>query len=199
MKLLRESTDYHITPVGLHQARCSGMIEVGTIESTFNGITKLSPKVIGEFEILDWNDGCGNTPILTQIYTVSVHPKSKLRKDMEMLNGKAFNNEQLSLMDTNWMIGRHCLLNVVHVDVNGFVVAKINAVLPLLPSTPPLEAVHQDRYFNIDRPDLRVFIELAEWTKKMIRQSQEWPSFSCGEGWENLTSPDKSASNEPSF
>lgn len=198
MKLVRKALSYHIVPTGLHLARCCAMIETGTSGSTYNGRTIIAPKVIGRFEILDWHDGYGNTPLLNQIYTVSGHPRSRLRQDMEQLSGRAFTDDELDTMDTSWMVGRYCMLDVTHAESNGFMNAKIAEILPVTDSTALVEPVHPDCVFTIDAPDLKVFSEFPTWIKTMIKQSDEWKGFPRTNGWEiHFHNPPEAVNDSP--
>lgn len=198
MKLARKSLAYHITPVGLHVARCFGMIEIGSTVSTFNGKSSINPKVVAQFEILDWHDGYGNTPVVNHFYTVSGHPKAKLRQDMEMLNGNAFTDTELEDIDTTWMIGRYCMVNISHAEANGFLNPKITAVLAVPPSTTLPDPVNPDCVFSVATPDLAVFSELPGWAKRMIKSSPEWVDFPRTNGWEiHLDNPPEAANQTP--
>jgi hypothetical protein len=199
MKLARKSTSYHVTPVGLHHARCFSIIEIGTNEGTFNGKTVVIPKVVAQFEILDWNDGYGNIPIVNQIYTISSHPKSRLRRVMELLKGRKFTSDELDEIETKWMVGQHCILNIFHVESNGYTNAKIADVLPVSASTSLPDPVYPDRIFTVETPDLDVFRVLPIWIRKMIQGSAEWPHFKQVDGWQTYFDNVQDAANNTSY
>lgn len=199
MSLPRKMPTYDTLPTGLHIARCFGMLEIGSVQSTFNGKTSINPKAIAQFEILDWHDSYGNTPVVNHFYTVSGHPKAKLRQAMEMLNGKSFTDTELDVINASWMVGQYCMINISHVEANGFVNPKITAVLAVPPSTVLPDPVNVDQVFSVTTPDLSVFNELPIWVKRMIKSSPEWNDFPRSNGWEiHLDNPPEAA-NQPQF
>ena len=106
-----------IVPSGTHLARCYQMIHIGTVEWEYNGEQKFSNKVRLTFELpneMREFSGEQKPMVISKEYTLSMHEKSNLRKDLEMWRGKQFTNKELASFDLMLMLEESCNLTVIH-------------------------------------------------------------------------------------
>lgn len=110
-----ESTgNFERTPEGTHVARCISIVDMGVQTSTFSGEEKSAHKVHVAFE-LSYERTSDNKPmIVSKRYTVSLHEKASLRKDLEAWRGKSFTKEELDAFDLAKLIGVACMVTVKH-------------------------------------------------------------------------------------
>lgn len=145
-----EGTKFTPAPAGVHQAVCVDVIDMGVLEVTYAGETKKKHKVRVAWQI-DALMEDGKTPFLAQKrYTLSLHEKAGLRKDLESWRGRAFTAEELKGFDLEKLLGANCQLNIVHEAKNGTVYANIMAVMPLGKNMPKMSAINYVRHK--DRP-----------------------------------------------
>lgn len=131
-----KNTSFEIAPMGPQQAVCAFVEDIGTHESTYNGQIKRAHQIVICFELaehMQTGDYAGKPFMLSNFYTLSLHEKSRLSKDLECWFGKKFTPEQrVNGFDVQKLIGHNCLLNVVeNTKDNGDVVAKIGGIMPL--------------------------------------------------------------------
>jgi hypothetical protein len=118
-------------PAGAHASICVDVIDKGVLEVTYQGKTKQQHKIdivwqIGE----DMDDG---RPFRVQKrYTLSLHEKAALRKDLESWRGRAFAEAELEGFDVESIVGVACLLNVIHkLSGGGLPYANVSTVMRL--------------------------------------------------------------------
>lgn len=72
--------------------------------------------------------------LVSQWYTLSLHEKANLRKDLDAWRGKSFTDEDLKEgFDVEKLVGAPCLLNVTQSksEKNGKVYANVSSIMPL--------------------------------------------------------------------
>lgn len=140
-------------PQGVHQAVCVDVVDMGLMETTFQGVTKMQHKVRIVWQIEEaMEDG---KPFLVQKrYTLSLHEKAQLRKDLESWRSRPFTDAELKRFDVETILGVNALLNVMHVSKDGKTYANVTAVMPIKKG---MAAMRADRYVRVqDRPDAAV-------------------------------------------
>ena len=111
------STKKEIVPSGTHIARCYSMIHIGTVEWEYSGEQKFSNKVRLTFELpneMREFSGEQKPMVISKEYTLTMHEKSNLRKDLEMWRGKQFTHKELGNFDLIEILEECCNLNVIH-------------------------------------------------------------------------------------
>jgi hypothetical protein len=109
--------DFEVAPAGSHSAVCVDVIDLGVLSVTFGGQTKAQHKVKVVWQI-DEARRDGKPHQVSQRYTLSLHEKASLRKDLESWRGKPFTEAESSGFDLETLIGIPCMLSVVH-NVKG--------------------------------------------------------------------------------
>jgi len=72
-------------------------------------------------------------------YTVSLHEKARLRKDLETWRGRKFTKDELDQFDLEKLLGANCQLQIVHqVADDGRTFGNVQAIVPLGKGMQPL-------------------------------------------------------------
>lgn len=106
-------------PAGNYIARCYQMIELGTItEFVINKTVTLKKVRIGwelPTELKVFDPAKGEQPLaISKEYTLSMHEKSNLRKDLKSWRGRDFTEDEAKAFDITKLIGAPCMLNIIH-------------------------------------------------------------------------------------
>lgn len=173
-------------PAGVHIGRCFSLIDLGTQHSSGQYGEKFQHKVRISWELFgeDENgepltvDVDGKTMPLTisKSYTMSLHEKAGLRKDLAAWRGRDFTDEEARGFDVSKLIGAYCMVNVTTSESNGKTYSNVAGLTPLpaaLKNAKPA-AVHENVLFNLDEPDLKVFDSFHEKLQEAIKRSPEW-------------------------
>jgi len=113
---------------------------------------------------------------ISKSYTVSLHEKAGLRKDLAAWRGRDFTDEEAKGFDVSKLIGAYCMVNVTTSESNGKTYSNVAGLTPLpaaLKNAKPA-AVHENVLFNLDDPDLSVFDSFHEKLQEAIKKSPEW-------------------------
>jgi len=96
----------------------------------------------------------GRPFLVTQIYTLSLHEKANLRKDLESWRGRPFSEEELKGFDLERLIGVPALVNVIHVKSknDGKVRARLSSIMGL-PKGMTAPGIHPDYVRKQDRKE----------------------------------------------
>ena len=187
-------------PAGMHLARCYRIIDLGTQKTSWNGVDKMSPKVLFQFEIHSEDDN-GN-PLLTtegkplaisKQYTLSLNENAALRKDLQSWRGRAFTEDELKAFDLQNVLGQWCMLSVVHSQVQDKIYANVDNVNPVPASIKKAglpEGVNATVLFSIRSADMAVFETFTDNLKNKIKSSPEW------EAWQDAPAPTAAPKSE---
>jgi len=140
--------DFQPAPEGVHAAVCVDVVDLGLIEVTWDNETRMQHKVLLSWQIAE--DHNGKPYLVTKRYTLSLHLKSGLRKDLESWRGKAFTPAEEIAFDLESILGANCLLNIQHRQAGDRVFANVVAIMPLPRGMAKLE--QRDYIRKQDRP-----------------------------------------------
>jgi hypothetical protein len=185
----KDSGGGNFTPVppGAYVARCYQVIDLGTQTTTFQGDTKVAHKLRLSWEIFGEDDAGlpltvsfgGKTMPMTiaKSYTVSLHEKASLCKDLSAWRGREFTPEEKKAFDVSKLLGAYALINVTNGPAaNGKIYANVAGLSPLpkaLAANKPA-GIHELVRFDLDNPDMAVFEELPPFIQEQIRSAPEW-------------------------
>jgi hypothetical protein len=142
------SKDFQPAPAGMHQAVCVDVVDLGILDVTWQGQTKRQHKVNLAWQINKMRDD-GKPFLVFKRYTLSLHEKSGLRKDLESWLGHKFGPDEEAGFDVECVIGLNCLLNITHKTTAEKTYANVVSVNPLLDGMPKIQA--RDYIRKIDR------------------------------------------------
>lgn len=113
---------------------------------------------------------------ISKSYTVSLHEKATLRKELAAWRGKDFTDEEARGFDVSKLIGAYCMVNVTSSETNGKTYSNVAGLTPLpgaLRNAKPAP-VHEHVVFDLDAPDMAVFNSFHDKLQDAIRRSPEW-------------------------
>jgi hypothetical protein len=188
-------------PQGVFIGRCYSLIDLGTQLSVGQFGEKLQHKIRIGWELFG-EDEQGN-PLTIDVegkempmtisknYTVSLHEKAGLRKDLAAWRGKDFTDEEAKAFDVSKLIGVYCMVNVTTSETNGKTYSNVAGLTPLpgaLKASKP-EPVHEAVIFNLDSPDMSIFETFHDKLKETIQKSPEWAARQrkAGSGFDDMS------------
>ena len=185
--IARKSAPRKLIPADNHLARCCRMIMVGTVDEDFQGKKKHLEKVRIQWELPDIiisKEGEEDKVATIEVeYTLSMDSKANLRRDINGWRGLALTEKEANAFDITVLLGKCCLLNVIHQNGKGDNSEKVYekvasvAALPKVGGKPmPVpEAVNKPRFFNYGKNFDNVFLEaLPDFIKTKMKGSDEY-------------------------
>lgn len=130
-------SNFKPAPAGVSVAVCCDVVDLGMLKTTYPGkpdAIKHKIKVVWMLAELD--PEIGKRPTVQQRYTLSLHEKAALRRDLESWRGRTFTAEERAGFDVEKVIGVPCMLNLVHHESKGSVYANVSAIMPVPKGTP---------------------------------------------------------------
>jgi len=184
MKIIASNTGgstYEPVPAGTYIARCFSMVHIGTVMEQFQGESKLQNKVRISWELPTetkvFKEERGEEPYtLGKEFTLSLNEKATLRKFLESWRGKAFTEEEAKSFDISALLGKPCMLNVIHKvsQKSGKTYAEIASVSPMMKGITCPEQVSPTFVFGYDPFEEWRFNELPEYLKDKVKTSLEY-------------------------
>lgn len=178
--LARDKGGQDFPPIdpGTHHAVCYGVVDLGTHENTIYG-TK-AQKIWIAWELPDQRieyDKDGKhynvARSISKIYTLSIHEKSNLGKDLVSWRGKQFTDEEKQGFDILTILGANCLLQVVHQQKNGKTYANISTIAKLMKNMQKLKPENPLIQYSIETNGFEIPDNIPDWVKKLIAKSEE--------------------------
>jgi hypothetical protein len=172
--------NYAPIPQGNYVARCYSMIEIGTIEEEFQGEKKKAHKVRLSFEFPTeqkvFKEENGEQPyVLSKEFTLSMHEKSALRKFLESWRGKSFSEIETKSFDITVLVGKPCMINVIHKESkNGNVNAVIGSVGAMPKGLACPEQINKTQVLSYDNFDTDLFNSLPDFLRDKIKSSAQY-------------------------
>jgi len=173
--------NYALPPAGTHIARCFYVCDFGTQIVEFQGERKTHHKVRVGFELPTekhvFDESKGEEPFtVSKEYTLSLHEKSNLRRDLESWRGRPFTEEESKGFGIEKLIGQPCMLAVMHEpkkDGSGKF-AKVTALTrpPKGLECPP--AVLKPWKYEIEQGRDSVYARLPEWMRAKVDGCMEF-------------------------
>lgn len=181
-------------PSGVHIGRCYSLIDLGTQLTSGQFGEKLQHKIRIGWELFGEDDegkpltvevdGQLKPMTISKNYTVSLHEKASLRKDLAAWRGKDFTDEEAKGFDISKLVGVYAMVNVTTSETNGKTYSNVAGLTPIpsaLKNAKP-EGVHAFIKFNLDAPDMIVFGTFHAQLQDTIRKSPEWQEFQKAKG-----------------
>lgn len=163
--------DFQIISTGVKVARCVWMIDLGTHHNP--KFDKTEHKVLVSWEVPGELMDDGRPFFISNRYTVSLHEKANLRKDLESWRGKTFTDAELEGFDLRNVLDVPCYINVIHNESDGKTYANIASIMPLPKEMKCPAAVNDIVAFDIDDYTSEQLNALPEWIQTVINKSDE--------------------------
>lgn len=169
--------DFQQPPEDTHVAVCIRLIDLGTQNEEYLGKKKQVEQLMIGWELPNALMDDGRPFMVSRIYTKSLNEKANLRSDLENWRGKDFTEEELKGFDERKLLGKACLLQIIHKKKQGGgTTAKVSAVMKLPAGTTPPAPKNELLHFSLEpehfKPEL--YEKLTEWTRKKIALSPEY-------------------------
>lgn len=179
---------FQLAPAGAHPARCIHVIDLGTQHDTYMGKPKIQRKVRIGWELVNEKavfieEKGEESFMIGQDYTMSLGEKANLRHMLESWRGKPFTADELKGFNLNVLLGKSCLVNVIHKKsiATKRDYAQVTSVVPLpkgmqcaKPSLPKVS-------YEIEDGENDAFSALPEWIQDKIKASQEFKGENTSE------------------
>lgn len=180
------NSNFKRVPPGAYIGRCFNLIDLGTQFTDGQYGPKSQHKIKLGWELFgdDENgqpltidiDGKDMPMTISKSYTVSLHEKALLRKDLAAWRGKDFTEEEAKAFDVAKLLGAYAMVNVTHSETNGKTYTNVAGLTPIpgvLKNAKP-DPVHANVLFDLDKPDMAVFATFHEKLQEAIKRSPEW-------------------------
>jgi hypothetical protein len=192
-------------PAGVFIGRCYSLIDLGTQLSSGQFGEKLQHKIKIGWELFGEDeqgapltidvDGKEMPMTISKSYTVSLHEKAGLRKDLAAWRGRDFTEEEAKAFDVSKLLGAYCMVNVTTSENNGKTYSNVAGLTPLpgaLKNAKPA-GVHANQVFDLDNPDMKLFNTFHEKLQEAIKRSPEWAAKNgkkAGSGFDDFPADD---------
>lgn len=173
-------------PAGVFIGRCYSLIDLGTQASSGQFGEKKQHKIRIGWELFGEDEGGNQLTVISggrempmtinKIYTISLHEKAALRRDLTAWRGKDFSENEVKAFDVSNMVGEWCMVNVTTSETNGKIYSNVGGLTPLpgaLKNSKP-NPVHEHVVFDLDAPDMTVFAGFHSKLQEIIMRSPEW-------------------------
>lgn len=183
------SGNFKRVPQGVFIGRCYSLIDLGTQHTTGQYGDKQQHKIRIGWELFGEDeqgepltidvDGKMMPLTISKSYTVSLHEKSGLRRDLAAWRGRDFTDEEAKAFDVSKLLGAFCMINVTTSETNGKTYSNVAGITPLpgaLKNSKPAP-VHDNVIFDLDNPDMEVFATFHEKLQDAIKKSPEFAAI----------------------
>jgi len=133
MVVAKGTKEFERPSTGSQVGICINIFDLGLQKTTFKGEdTGLKHQVVIRWELaqkMTEGNYAGQRFLITKKYTVSLHEKATLRKDLESWLGIAFTDSQiLEGFDLDTLLGKSCLLGVAKTETGNVKVSTLMAL-----------------------------------------------------------------------
>jgi len=178
-----EGGDFTPPPAGTFPAICYRFIDLGTQQTTYKGEQKEQHKILLSWELKDEEcmmeiEGQMLPMTIHQRFTWSMHEKAVLRKTLESWRGAKFKDSDFGPggFDVKNLLGKPCLLAIVHATSGDKTYANVSSVLKLAKGMQAGHLVNPTAFLSLERGEFRqeVFDQLSDGLKSAIKKSPEY-------------------------
>lgn len=169
---------------GVFQAVCYGIYDLGTQYS--EKWNKSAHRVLIVWEIpeqridIDRDDKTVNLPrAISKEYTLSLHAKAGLKKDLESWRGRTFTKEELSGFDLANILKANCMIQVLHTTKDDKTYANVVSIMPLMKGVEKKAPENPIVLFSLS--DKKPIPETTPpWIATKIQAAAEWAGSPTG-------------------
>jgi hypothetical protein len=205
-----KNTERQLPEAGATVGVLFSLVDLGTQEVTWDGETKWTPKLRLAFELPEQViEGevteNGKTTKVTKPMVVSIEltrslgERATLRKHLETWRGQAFTSKELASFSLKNLLGKACLLTLVHkTSQAGRNYCAIQGIAKLPKSMKaPATTQNSQVFYEIEQGEGGQFSELPEWLQEKIRASKELSGASSAPQVKAATSTDADGNPMP--
>jgi hypothetical protein len=166
-----ETKGFEEVPEGGHKAICYRIVDAGTAEEEFNGEKKLQHRIYIFWELPEIKMDDGRPMSIFREYTLSLHERSNLYKDVMSWRNKPFTTDEIHSFDVTELLKKGCKVNVGRTSGDRAKVTSINS----------LPSAFDDNENLRDLPtsnEVQVF-DLEDYCKEWSGQSNDASKAMC--------------------
>jgi hypothetical protein len=172
-------TKREIVKAGTHIATCYSMIHIGTVEWEYQGEKKWSNKVRFTFELPNEMRDFGGEQkpmVISKEYTLSLHEKSNLRKDLESWKGASLTAEDMRSFDITQLLSKSAMLSIIHkTSKGGNEFAQIGNVSAPMNGMEIPKQINETFIFNYEDNFNQEWLDIQpQWIQEQIKASSEY-------------------------
>ncbi len=116
--------DFTPAPEGLHHSVCIDAVDLGMVDGNF-GKKRMVSLAWQTKQVMD----NGKPYLIIKRYGATLHPKSKLRADLESWRGRKFTEDEAVEFDLEKLIGANCQLMIIHNVKDGNTYANVASIV----------------------------------------------------------------------
>lgn len=182
--LAKAAPSFDPIPAGSAIATCVQVVDLGTQTYQYQGKDITSRKIRVTWE-LPYQKRTDDKPhLVSNSYTLSLSDKAALRKDLESWLGRALTaDEKKDGYDVRQLLGKSCMLGVIHKEKDGKTYSNINAIMPLPVGMDAPTQVTPSLFFSLVSSQ-QVAAEiggLPEFVSELIKKSPEYQRLVGGD------------------
>ena len=115
-----------------HVAICIGVWDIGIHESVWEGKVSQKRKLLIRFEVEELmpedSEYKGKHKCINRYFNATLWEQGALRPAIEAIIGKALTQEEAEQLDLQSLVGKACMLDIIHKTRNGKVIPEIKAI-----------------------------------------------------------------------
>ncbi len=119
--------------------------------------------------------------MISKKYTLSLNEKANLRKDLQTWRGRVFTEKELEGFDIKNVLGKSCMIQVIHNKKDEKTYANIAAIMPLMKGTEPLIPENPLVFYSMTDHRDQIPEGTPDWVRDIIKTSDEWQTFKPAE------------------
>lgn len=184
MGLIAKSGGVSFDPVteGVHNAVCYSVVDLGHhLDPTFgkrNHSCLITWELPGERIDIERDGVKMNLPrAISKTYTLTLGEKSNLRKNLQTWRGRAFTEQELEGFDIKNVLGKSCMIQVIHNKKDEKTYANIAAIMPLMKGVAPLVPENPLVFYSMTDHQDQIPAGVPDWVRDIIKTSDEFVSF----------------------
>jgi hypothetical protein len=179
LKNAKKGLDRQLAPVGNHISRCYQIVDLGTQDDPKWGNASHKLRFAWELceELTDFGKGKKEPFSVSMTVNFFFGRNSNFAKVLEGWKGGTFSDKEMETFQLKNLVGKACMLNVVHATQGDRDYANVASVSPVpakwLDRVPPM--VNKPLFFEVEMgPESREFLLLPEFLQKIIVKCHEW-------------------------
>jgi len=164
-------------PKGTFLARCYSLIHLGVQDVEWKGEKKTAYKIRLGFELPTKKsnfNGVEKPLVISKEYTLSMGEMANLRKVVEALIGTTLTESEAVGFDVESILGKACLISVIHTERNGNTYANIGDVLPLMEGQECPEQFNETVLLSFENWNDELFASMPDFIKDKISKSPQF-------------------------
>jgi hypothetical protein len=167
---------------GVHNAVCYSVVDLGHhLDEKFgkrNHNVLITWEITGERIEIEKDGVKLNLPrAISKKYTLSLNEKANLRKDLQTWRGRVFTEQELQGFDIKNLVGKSCMIQVIHNKSGDKTYANIAAIMPLMKGVAPLTPENPLVFYSMQDHRDQIPEKVPEWVRDIIKTSDEWVAF----------------------